>query len=298
LNHRGEFKRTNEVDEIRSLLLEARSLRTWPLLDDKVLTEWNAMMTSSLVEAAVLFDRQDWLDAAQRNGEFMLRELRDKNGRWLRSWQESGVPQARHRALASDLANLIDAFTRLGEATGKSTWINHACEAADQLLSNYWDSTNFGFFTIANDAEQLIVRQKDLLDNATPSANSTAALALLRLGALTGNKKYHDAALNILRLFSRIAASAPSAFSNLINAIHLQNVGVTEIAVTGSRADLLKELQKNWLPTAVVAWGEKYDSPIWSDRPEGFAFVCQNYTCAAPASTIDELKKSLRSILN
>ncbi len=295
LNHRGEFKRTREVDEIRGLLLNARSLRTWPLLDDKILTEWNAMMTASLVEAAVLFDRQDWLDAAQRNGEFMLRELRDGNGRWLRSWQESGAPQARHRALASDLANLIDAFTRLGEATGKSSWITRACDVADQLIEFHWDPTNFGLFTIANDAEKLIVRQKDLLDNATPSANSTAALSLIRLGALTGNSKYSETALNILRLFSNIVASAPSAFANLINAVHLQNAGVTEIAITGPRLDLLKEIQKNWLPTAVVAWGEKYDSPIWSDRPEGFAFVCQNYTCAAPASTIDEFKAALRT---
>jgi uncharacterized protein YyaL (SSP411 family) len=99
-------------------------------------------------------------------------------------------------------------------------------------------------------------------------------------------------------LFSRIAASAPSAFANLINAIHLQNAGVTEIAITGSRSDLLKELQKNWLPTAVVAWGEKYDSPIWSNRPEGFAFVCHDYTCAAPASTIEELKTALRTAFN
>jgi uncharacterized protein len=298
LSHRGEFKRTPEVDEIRTLLLKARSLRTWPLLDDKILTEWNAMMTASLVEAATLFDRQDWLDAAQRNGEFMLRELRDKNGRWLRSWQESGAPQARHRALASDLANLIDAFTRLGEATGKSNWITHACDVADQLIEFHWDSTNFGLFTIANDAEQLIVRQKDLLDNATPSANSTAAFSLIRLAALTGKSHYSDIALNILRLFSKIAASAPSAFANLINAVHLQNGGVTEIAITGSRTDLLKEIQTNWLPTAVVAWGEKYDSPIWSDRPAGFAFVCQNYTCAAPASTIDELKLALRTAFN
>jgi uncharacterized protein YyaL (SSP411 family) len=268
------------------------------LLDDKILTEWNAMMTASIVEAATLFDRQDWLEAAQRNGEFMLRELRDKNGRWLRSWQESGAPQARHRALASDLANLIDAFTRLGEATGKSNWITHACDVADQLIEFHWDSTNFGLFTIANDAEQLIVRQKDLLDNATPSANSTAAFSLIRLAALTGKSQYSDIALNILRLFSKIAASAPSAFANLINAVHLQNVGVTEIAITGSRTDLLKEIQTNWLPTAVVAWGEKYDSPIWSDRPVGFAFVCQNYTCAAPASTIDELKSALRTAFN
>ncbi|GBL20215.1 uncharacterized protein YyaL [Acidimicrobiaceae bacterium] len=201
LNHRGLFKRTPEVDKIRSLLLKARSSRTWPLLDDKVLTEWNAMMTASLVEAAVLFERPDWLDAAQRNGEFMLRELRDENGRWLRSWQESGVPQARHRALASDLANLIDAFTRLGEATGKSSWITHAQNVADQLLENYWDPKNSGLYTIANDAEQLIVRQKDLLDNATPSANSTAALSLIRLGALTGSSKYNQAALDIMRFF-------------------------------------------------------------------------------------------------
>lgn len=298
LNHRGQFKRTTQVDEIRNLLLEARSLRTWPLLDDKILTEWNAMMTASLVEAAVLFDRQDWLEAARRNGEFLLRELRDERGRWMRSWQESGKPQARHRALASDLANLIDAFTRLGEATGKSTWIDHACQVAEQLLENYWDPENFGVFTIANDAEQLIVRQKDLLDNATPSANSTAAFSLLRLGALTGNARYTDAAQDILRLFSQIATNAPSAFANLINAVHLHNVGITEIVITGSRLDLLQVLQKNWLPTAVVAWGERYDSPLWVDRPDGFAFVCQNYSCAKPASNTDELITTLRSAFN
>lgn len=298
LNHRGEFKRTSEVDEIRSRLLAARSKRTWPLLDDKVLTEWNAMMTASLVEAAVLFDRSDWLDAAQRNGEFLLRELRDDTGKWFRSWQESGQPQARHRALAGDLANLIDAFTRLGEATGKSSWITHAREVADQLLENYWDETNFGLFTIANDAEQLIVRQKDLIDNATPSANSTGALALMRLAALTGDAKYETAALNILRLYTRIAASAPSAFGNLLSAVHLQSIGITEIVITGSRSDLLGHVQKNWLPTAVVAWGEQYDSPIWADRPQGFAFVCQNYTCAAPARTVEELNRALGTALN
>ncbi|MEY3802186.1 MAG: hypothetical protein RLZZ51_468, partial [Actinomycetota bacterium] len=180
----------------------------------------------------------------------------------------------------------------------KSSWITHAREVADQLLENYWDETNFGLFTIANDAEQLIVRQKDLIDNATPSANSTAALALLRLAALTGEAKYEAAALNILRLFTRITASAPSAFGNLLSAVHLQSAGITEIVITGSRTDLLGHVQKRWLPTAVVAWGEQYDSPIWADRPQGFAFVCQNYTCAAPASTIDELNVAFRSALN
>ena len=255
-------------------------------------------MTASLVEAAVLFNRADWLDVAIQNGEFLLRELRNTNGGWFRSWQESGQPRARHRALACDLAHLVDAFTRLGEATGKAIWISHACEAADELLSSYWDHTNFGLFTIADDAEPLIVRQKDLLDNATPSANSTAAIALIRLGALTGNAKYEKAALDILRLFTTIAASAPSAFSNLLAAVLLQHTGITEIAITGKRTDLLSELQKQWLPSAVITWGEPFDSPLWASRPEGFAFVCRDYTCAAPATTIDELNDALHTSLN
>ena len=294
LNHRGEFARTEKIDEIRTLLLTARSQRTWPLLDDKVLTEWNAMMTSSLIEAAVVFDRDDWLVAAKRNCEFLLRELRDQSGKWFRSWQEAGQPKARHRALATDLAHLVDAFTRLGEATGEAVWIENACDVADQLLANYWDNTNLGLFTIANDAEQLVVRQKDLLDNATPSANSVAANSLLRLAALTGSSKYNSAGLDILRLFTKLATSAPSAFGNLLNTVHLQCIGVTEIAITGTRPDLVEYVQRQWLPTAVIAWGEKYESPLWTDRPQGFAFVCQNYVCAAPANTIAEFNAALR----
>ena len=227
-----------------------------------------------------------------------MRELRDQSGKWFRSWQEAGQPKARHRALATDLANLVDAFTRLGEATGEAVWIKNACDVADQLLANYWDNTNLGLFTIANDAEQLVVRQKDLLDNATPSANSVAANSLLRLAALTGSSKYESAGLDILRLFTKLAASAPSAFGNLVNAIHLQCIGITEIAITGTRPDLVEYVQRQWLPTAVIAWGEKYESPLWTDRPQGFAFVCQNYVCAAPANTIAEFNAALRSNLS
>lgn len=127
----------------------------------------------------------------------------------MRSWQRSGVPMARHRALAADLAHLVDAFTRLAESTGKAIWILRSVEVADEIIANYWDEKHGGLFTVAADAEQLIVRQKDLLDNATPSANSTSANALLRLGALTGDERLNQSALQILRLFTRIAAAAP-----------------------------------------------------------------------------------------
>ncbi|MFM7492661.1 MAG: hypothetical protein ACKO2A_01995, partial [Acidimicrobiaceae bacterium] len=170
-----------------------------------------------------------------------------------------------------DLAHLVDAFTRLAEATGKSIWISRSIEVADQLIADYWDEKNGGLFTIATDAEQLVVRQKDLLDNATPSANSVAANALLRLGALTGKEKFSRKAQEIMRLFTRIAEAAPSAFGNLLQAVYLVNKGVTEIAITGDRPDLVESVKKSWLPTAVIAFGEPFESPLWQDRRPGFA---------------------------
>ncbi|MFM9172203.1 MAG: thioredoxin domain-containing protein [Acidimicrobiaceae bacterium] len=301
LNHRGDFKRSPAIDEIRSKIFNARNKRKRPLLDDKILTEWNAMMSSSLIEAANLLERKDWLEVAEQNCEFLFRELRINDQKtevpkWARSWQRNGLPKARHRALACDLAHLVDAFTRLAEATGKSIWISRSIEVADQLIADYWDEKNGGLFTIATDAEQLVVRQKDLLDNATPSANSVAANALLRLGALTGKEKFSRKAQEIMRLFTRIAEAAPSAFGNLLQAVYLVNKGVTEIAITGDRPDLVESVKKSWLPTAVIAFGEPYESPLWQDRRPGFAYVCQNYVCSAPVTTVNQLQKTLATL--
>jgi len=298
LNHRGNLLRPPDVERARVLLHAARIKRARPGLDNKIITEWNALMLSSLAQAAAAYHRADWLAAAIKNGEFLWRELRDHNGRWMRSWQQDGSPRARHTALACDLAAVVDAFTRLGEASGASVWVARARETAEQLLDHYWDATNGGLFTTPDDGEQLIVRQKDLMDNATPSANSIAALALYRLGALTGESRYERIADQILLLLGRVANSAPSAFGHLLAAVHLRHVGVTEIVVAGDRPDLVTFVQQRWLPTAVIAWGEPFDSPLWLERTGDRAFVCRKYACQAPSSTIDELKESLRLALN
>jgi len=298
LHHRGELLRSDAVENARRLLLAARNVRPRPGLDDKVITEWNALMLSTLAEAAVAFKRPDWLQAAIRNGEFLLRELRDNDGRWLRSWQQDGTPRARHSALAVDLATLVDAFTRLGEASGQARWITHAQSVAEQLLDHFWDAQGGGLYTTPDDGERLIVRQKDLMDNATPSANSSAALALYRLAALTGITRYEHLADQILQLFTGIIHGAPTAFGNLLAAVHLRHVGITEIVIVGTRDDLVALIQRQWLPTAVLAWGEAYDSPLWHDRSGDRAFVCHKYTCQSPSLTADELTASLRSARN
>ena len=289
LHHRGDLARPPHIEAARQRLFDARAQRLPPGLDDKVLAEWNGLMLAALCEAAIAFDRDDWTAAAIANGEFLLRELRRPDGRWHRSWHSDGHPQARHSALAADHATLIDGFTRLAELTGQARWIESAREIVDVLLDHFWDVDRGGLFTTPDDGEQLVVRQKELLDNATPSANSTAAVALARLGALTGEARYTNHADQIVRLLARAIPQSPSAFSQALMAIATRLAGATEIVITGDRPDLLAEVRRHWLPDAVIAWGEPYDSPLWRDRPQGLAFVCRDHVCQLPAEIVTDL---------
>ncbi len=290
---RGELQRPAELEQARAQLLAARSMRPRPGLDDKVLTEWNALFLSSLAQAAAVFGRRDWLDAALANAEFLIRELRGDDGRWFRSWQADGSPRARHAALAADHAALVDAFTRLAEASGQARWIDEAVRTADTMLDWFFDAEQGGLYTTADDAESLVVRQKDLTDGATPSANSTAASALFRLAALTGEPRYANQADRILQLLAAAIGKNPAQYSNGLVATDLRRRGLTEVVVVGERNDLVRLAQSIWRPDTVLAWGEPYDSPLWNDRPEGFGYVCRDYACEAPQDTMQGFAEAL-----
>ena len=201
------------VEEGRRLLLAARGQRVRPGLDDKVITEWNAMYGSALAEAAAATGNQAWADAAVAIGQFLVPHLLVE-GRWRRTWRPDGG--ARHLAYAGDYAWLIDCFTRLGELTGQAAWTERAAETADSLLTLFHDDQGGGFFTTGHDAERLIVRTKDVLDGATPSANAVAALSLARLGALTGVVRYTDAARQVVDMVGELLARHPTAFAHTV----------------------------------------------------------------------------------
>jgi uncharacterized protein YyaL (SSP411 family) len=271
-----------EVEEGRRRLFEARSLRVRPGLDDKVLTEWNAMYASSLAEAAGATGNRGWSQAAVAVGTFLYDHLRRPgDGRWLRSWQAEHGP--RHLAYAADLAWVVDCFTRLAELTGEARWTARATETADALLELFHDDQDGGFFTTGHDAEQLIVRTKDIFDGATPSANAAAAVALARLGALTGDDRYTGAARQVVELVGELLERHPTAFAHTVLAAELLRRGATEVVITGDRPDLLAAARQRWLPDAVLAWGEATDSPLWEGRLPDRAYVCRNYTCQVPA---------------
>jgi len=284
------LERPAEIELARAKLFEARSTRIRPGRDDKVLTEWNAMFASSLAQAAAAAGRPDWADRAVAIGRFLLSDLRRTDGRYMRSWQK-GV--ARHLGYAADYAWVVDCFTRLGELTGKSEWLGHASDAAVAMLELFGDDATGALWITGSDAEPILVRPVDLLDDATPSAASVAAGAMLRLGSLTGDQKLSRFAERLLSLLVPLGSEHPLAVANALGAMTLAGGGVVEVTVTGDRPDLLHCVRSRFEPDAVVAWGERTSSPLWDGRPDGAAYVCHRNTCLTPALTVDVLAAQL-----
>ncbi len=281
------------VETGRRLLRTARDRRVRPGLDGKVLTEWNAMYAGALAEAAAATGDPRWAAAATAIGRFLCDHLRREDGRWLRSWQQGHG--ARHLAYAADYAWLVDCFTRLAELTGRAEWSERAVEAADDLLEHFGDEEG-GFFTTGHDAEQLLVRTKDVFDGATPSANAVAALALTRLGALTGEDRYTDAARGVVALLGNLLGRHPTAFAHTVLAAVLLERGTTEVVIAGDRPDLVGVVRRRWLPDSVLAWGERTASPLWDGRETGVAYVCRRRACRLPVTDAYGLVSELEAV--
>ena len=161
------------------------------------------------------------------------------------------------------------------------------------MLELFGDLRTGALWSTGSDAEPILVRPVDLLDDATPSAASVAAAAMLRLGALTGDTKLVDAAERLLALLVPLGSDHPLAVANALGAMALAGGGILEVVVTGNRPDLLDCVRGRYEPDAVVAWGERTSSPLWESRPDGAAYVCHRNTCLAPATTVEALSAQL-----
>ena len=120
-------------------------------------------------------------------------------------------------------------------------------------------------------------------------------MAHLGLAGLTGVRRYGEAAEWVLALLAPTIAEHPGAFPHLLAAVDLATSGVSEIAVVGDRADLVGAVHARYLPAAVLAWGEPYDSPLWENRREGLAYVCREFSCQHPVGDVDGLVAQLEA---
>ena len=215
----------------RRRLYAVREKRVWPGLDDKRLTAWNALAISALAEAGAVLERSDYLDAATGAAEFVLAELRDGDGRLLRSWKDG---RGRLNAYLEDHAFLLEALITLYEASFDPRWFAAARELADTMIERFADPESGGFFETSADHERLVARRKDLEDHPIPSGNASAALGLLRLAALTGEYEYERHAVSVLRLLHELAPKHPQAFGHLLQALDFHLSPTREVALAGA----------------------------------------------------------------
>lgn len=301
------IERLNEtLERGRRALFSVREQRVKPQRDEKVLTAWNGLMLASFSEAGAILERADYLEIARNNAQFVLDNL-SREGLLLRTYKDG---QAKLNAYLEDYAFFIDGLLALYEATGELRWLQESIRLADVMNAEFWDEQEGGYFYTGRSHEELIVRSKDYLDNATPSGTSVAADALLRLAVLTGNEEYSRKATAIFRLLRDPLARYPSAFGRLLAALDFYLSSPNEIVIIGPRGDartqeLVREVWKRYIPNKVLVQAEENETaapeviPLLRERTmvksSATAYVCENYTCQQPATTVAELAAQLSS---
>ena len=293
------------VERGRRVLFEAREGRVKPGRDEKVISGWNGMMLESFALAAAVLERADYRTVAERNADFLLSRLRDERGLLLHVYKDG---RAKHVAFQDDYACVAAGLLALYETTGDARRLRESVALTDQMIGEFWDEEAGGFFYVGRSGEQLIVRNKDFFDNATPSGNSVAAGLMLRLAVLTENEAYHRRAVTIFRLLRDTVARHPSGFGCLLSALDFYLSTPKEIAVVAAPGnsggeELLREVWRRYLPNKVVALSNGADEdassslPLLRDRPaidgRATAYVCEHYACKQPVTRPEELAKQL-----
>jgi hypothetical protein len=238
LTDRGPSPEPATRERIRARMLQAREQRVRPGVDDKRLTSWNALMIGALADAGAALGERRYLDAAVACATFLDEQMRDADGRVLRSFNQG---QAKLSAYLEDHAFLLEALIVLFEATCEERWWDRALALADETIERFADPERGGFFSTASDGEALVARRKEVEDAPIPSGAASAAMSLQRLAQLTGEARYEAHALSVLRLLHEIAPRHPTAFGHLLQALHWRFAPARPVAcaVPGRRKSLL-----------------------------------------------------------
>ena len=293
------------VERGRQALYQARDSREKPFRDDKILASWNGLMISALARAAQVLEREDYADGARRAARLVLEKLRP-GGRLHRVWKDGA---ARVPGFLDDHAYVAEALVDLWETTFEARWLEEAKSLAGQIIDGFLDRSGGGLYYTASWHEALIVRKKDPFDNATPSGAGVAALTFLRLGALTGEARWREAAEGVLRSVGALVERAPMVFGYTLLALDFLLHPPVEIAIVGdlessAARDLLRTVRRRLLPSRVVAAAR---SPVPEDvrraapvlegkesvggRPT--AHVCRDFSCRAPVTEPARLEELL-----
>jgi len=280
------------IQRVRPLLYEARKRRVAPSLDDKIITAWNGMMISAMAEAGRVLGRSDYVDAARRAADFLLRIHRTADGRLLRTSRKG---RAHLDAVLEDYAYLGEALVDLYEACGDDGYLDAARMLAERLLESYQDFDRGGFFTTAREHETLILRGREGADGATPSGNAVAAALLARLSFHLDRRDFREAAIEAIRAYGRQMTRYPRAFAKSLALVDFLTEGPVELALIGRSDDpgfsaILQAMREVYLPNRIIAATNIVDGssahPLLAGKKtvNGHAalYLCRNFSCQQP----------------
>jgi uncharacterized protein YyaL (SSP411 family) len=282
----------------RKALLDARGKRPQPHRDEKILAGWNGLMISALAKGFIVFRKESYLQRATTCADFIWSTLW-KDGSLLRVYKDG---QARFNGCLEDYAYLLEGLVTLYEASLESRWLEKAQALAEAMIEKFWDKADGGFFMTASDHEPLVARLKTPMDDAMPSANAIAALALLRLGRLTGNKLFEEKGRQTVQAFRGEMEQRPAAFTALLSAMDYMETSPVEIVLSGPKDDkeyqsMLETLYRDYRPNQTVVVFQGEETVEWIPWAEGrgpvsnqpTAYVCKEGTCHPPVHTTHAL---------
>ena len=282
------------LNRSRAKLLEVRNERIAPALDDKILTSWNGLMLAAFAEAAAVLGRRDYAEIAERNAEFLLTNLL-RDGRLLRTYKDG---RAKLNGYLEDYAFMIDGLLALHEVNFSRDTLDAAIQLGNAMVELFWDAASGQFFDTGHDHEELVVRPKDVTDNAIPCGSSMAVDVLLRLAVITGDGDMERRASTALRSMRQLMMTFPTAAGHWLGALDFYLSRAKEIVIVGERGDsgtdaLLAEAYRHYIPNRVLlgASGGETEAnglPLLADRRkvDGLptAYLCENYVCQLPVT--------------
>jgi len=295
-------KLRSRLERCREALYRARKQRVPPLLDDKVLTDWNGLMISAMAVAGKAFGEERYTRAAARATGFVRMHLVDNDGRLLKRYRDghAGLP-----ATLEDYAFLLGGLLDLYEATFDASHLRWAMELEAQMVEHFEDVEHGGFYLSADDGVELFMRTKETYDGAIPSGNSAAVLALARLARLTGDMGYEDRAWKTVSSLAADVARYPAGHTHFLLGLGFLVGPSYEIVVAGNRGSpdterMVDALRSRFLPNAVVLFRNATpEDPIaeiaefteFQTAVDGkaTAYVCQNFVCNLPTHDIQKM---------
>jgi hypothetical protein len=256
---------------LKQKLLAARAARPRPLLDTKVITSWNGLMIAGLAEASIALQQPEYAQRGARAADFVLRHLRTRDGRLLRTWTANaeGAGTGKLNAYLEDYTHFVQGLLRLHEATGNQRWLDEAVALTAAMIAQFGDAQFGGFFFTSHDHEKLFARAKDQYDGAIPCGNSMAAMNLIELAAKTRDGSYLEKAEDTFKAFGEKLREQPSSLTTMVQAFALfQTAKEKKPAAPAQRDDLFdtkeapKKAEEPVKVSAVVAGQEAKEGKL------------------------------------